>query len=76
MSDAFGGLEILWYSRYGLTFEVEGSFSDVCGNLSGTFNGAFGEGNELTGTVNPDGTLTIRWDNDFGDFGDAIYTKN
>ncbi|MGO4818643.1 hypothetical protein [Flavobacterium sp. W22_SRS_FP1] len=76
MSDAFGGLEILWYSSYGLTFEVKGSFNDVCGDLSGTFIGAFTEGNVLTGTVNPDGTLTIRWDNDFGDFGDAIYTKN
>ncbi len=76
MSDAFGGLEIFWYSVYGLTFEVNGPFNDLCGDLSGSFTGAFGEANELTGTVNPDGTLSIHWENEWGDFGNAVYTKN
>ena len=76
MSDAFGGVEILWYSSYGLNFEVEGSFNDLCGDLSGSFNGVLGDTNILTGTVNPDGTLSIHWENNFGDFGDAIYTRN
>lgn len=75
MSDAFGGLEILWYDIYGLTFPVKGKFKDVCGTLSGSFTGAFGESNTITGTVNPNGTLTIHWENEWADYGDSVYTK-
>ncbi|MCO6146957.1 hypothetical protein [Flavobacterium sp. NRK1] len=75
MSDAFGGLYILWYDIYGLDFEVEGNFTDVCGNLNGSFTDPFGGAVTITGTVNPDGTLSIHWDNEFGDTGDSVYTK-
>lgn len=75
MSDAFGGLEILWYDIYGLDFEVKGNFKDVCGSLSGSFTGAFGEANTISGTSSTDGTLTIHWENEWGDYGDAVYTK-
>ncbi len=75
MSDAFGGIYILWYDIYGLDFEVEGKFSDVCGTLSGSFPEPFGTTVTLTGVVNPDGTLSIHWVNGFDDFGDSIYTK-
>jgi hypothetical protein len=75
MKDAFGGLYILWYDIYGLTFEVEGNFTDVCGTISGTFSDPFGGTVNYTGTANADGTLSIRWDNSFGDFGEGVYTK-
>jgi len=76
MDDAFGGLLILWYDIYDLTFKVKGEFTDVCGNLSGSFTGAFGEINTITGGVNPNGSLNIHWENEWGDYGDAIYTKD
>lgn len=75
ISDAFGGVYMLWYDIYGLDFEVEGSFSDVCGNISGKFPEPFGTDVIYTGTVNSDGTLSIHWENGYGDFGDSVYTK-
>lgn len=74
ISDGVAGVYIFWYSIYGYTFETEGNFVDICGNLSGTWTEAFGCTVELTGTVNPDGTLTIQWSNCFGDEATAIYT--
>ena len=74
MADAYGGLYILWYDIYGVTGDEPGSFTDVCGTLSGSFTEPFGAGVNLTGTANPDGTLTIHWENDYGDFGDSVYT--
>lgn len=79
MSDAYGGLYLLWYDIYGITSsDTVGTFTDVCGTISSTFDpGNFvGETVTLTGTVNDDGTLTIHWENNFGDFGDSVYTKN
>lgn len=79
MSDAYGGLYLLWYDMYGITAnDTKGTFTDVCGVISSTFDpGNFeGETVTLTGTVNDDGTLTIHWENTFGDFGDSVYTKN
>lgn len=76
LSDAYGGLYLLWYDMYGITGDVPGTFTDVCGTLSGTFPEPFGGSTTLTGTVNGDGTLTIHWENEFGDFGDSVYTKN
>ena len=75
ISDAFGGLYILWYDIYGVDFEVEGTFSDVCGTISGSFQEPFGTEVIVTGTVNPNGTLSIHWVNGYDDFGDAVYTK-
>ncbi|MES2240930.1 MAG: hypothetical protein V4497_11800 [Bacteroidota bacterium] len=75
MSDAFAGLYILWYDIYGVNFEVEGSFSDVCGTISGKFPEPFDTDVIISGKVNPNGTLSIHWQNGFNDFGDAIYTK-
>lgn len=75
ISDAFGGVYILWYDIYGLDFEVEGSFSDVCGTISGKFPEPFGTDVIFTGTVNPNGTISIHWENGYGDFGDSVYTK-
>ncbi|MDV6168306.1 hypothetical protein R1T16_07700 [Flavobacterium sp. DG1-102-2] len=76
MSDGFGGLYLLWYDIYGITADnAPGSFSDVCGTISGSFTDAFGGTVNLTGTVNPDGTLTIHFENEFGDLGDSVYTK-
>lgn len=75
ISDAFGGVYILWYDIYGLDFEVEGTFDDVCGTISGTFPEPFGTDVNYTGTVNPDGTLSIHWINGYGDEGDSVYTR-
>lgn len=75
ISDAFGGVYILWYDIYGLDFEVEGNFDDVCGVISGVFPEPFGTDVTYTGTVNPDGTLSIHWINGYGDEGDSVFTK-
>lgn len=74
ISDAYGGLYILWYDIYGITGDNPGSFTDICGELSGSFPEPFGGTVTLTGTANPDGTLSITWINDFGDTADAVYT--
>lgn len=74
ISDGVAGVYIFWYSIYGYTFETEGNFTDVCGTLTGSWVEAFGCTVNLTGTVNDDGTLSIHWDNCFGDFADAVYT--
>ncbi len=75
ITDGVAGVYIEWYSTYGYTFETEGNFLDVCGSLSGSWVDAFGSTIVLTGTVNADGTLTISWENGFGDSATAIYTR-
>jgi len=74
ISDGVAGVYIFWYSGFGYTFETKGNFTDICGTLSGSWVESFGCQIDLSGTVNDDGTLTIRWDNCFGDFADAVYT--
>lgn len=74
ISDGVAGVYIFWYSVYGYTFETAGNFTDICGELSGSWVESFGCQVDLTGTVNDDGTLTIHWDNCFGDYIDAVYT--
>lgn len=76
MSDGYGGLYLLWYDIYGVTGDYPGSFSDVCGVLSGSYAEPFGTTVTLTGTVNPDGTLSIHWVNGYDDFGDSVFTRN
>lgn len=75
ISDGVAGVYILWYDIYGYTFETIGNFTDICGNLGGSWFDAFGAEIRLTGVDNGDGTLTIHWENDFGDYADAVYTK-
>ncbi|WP_417785539.1 hypothetical protein [Tenacibaculum sp.] len=75
ISDGAAGIYIQWYSQYGYTFETEGKFTDVCGTLNGSWGESFGGTITLTGTVNNNGTLSIHWENSFGDVVDAIYTK-
>lgn len=74
ISDFAAGVYIYWYSVYGLTFEQAGTFVDVCGNISATYNDAWGQDVPATGTVNSDGTLTISWTNPWGDFLETVYT--
>lgn len=76
ISDAFGGVYFLWYDIYGITGDEEGTFSDVCGVISGTFPEPFGTDVVYDGTVNSDGTLTIHWINGYGDEGVSTYTPN
>lgn len=75
LSDAYGGLYILWYDIYGITTDNPGSISDICGSLSGSFNEPFGSPVTMTGVINQDGTLSLHWENGYGDFGDSVYTK-
>jgi hypothetical protein len=75
ISDFSGGVYLFWYSIYGLAWEQPGTITDVCGTLSGTYSDAWGNSNPATGTVNPDGTLSIRWDNPWGDFSESVFTR-
>jgi hypothetical protein len=75
ISDGVAGVYIFWYSIYGYTFETKGNFTDICGDLSGSWVESFGCQVDLSGTLNDeDGTLTIHWENCFGDVIDAVYT--
>ncbi len=78
ISDGVAGVYILWYSIYGYTFETEGNFTvNNCDNtLTGKWNTGFtGDAVTLTGSLEADGTLSIHWENEFGDISDAVYTK-
>lgn len=75
MSDGYGGLYLLWYDIYGINREYPGVFTDICGDLSGTYVEPFDTNVIITGKVNDNGTLSIRWENGYGDFGSGIYTK-
>jgi hypothetical protein len=76
VSDAFGGVYILWYEMYGLDFEVPGKFSDVCGTISGVFPEPFGTNVTYSGSVDPDtGVITIDWINGYDDEGTSVFTK-
>lgn len=75
ISDAFGGVYMLWYDIYGLNFEVEGTFSDVCGTISGEFPEPFGTQVIYTGSVDSEtGVITINWVNGYDDTGVTILT--
>lgn len=75
ISDGVAGVYQDWYcGPYGYCFETEGTMTDICGNLSGSWTESFGCEINLTGTVNPDGTLSIEWENCFGDTASAVYT--
>ncbi len=74
ISDGVAGVYIFWYSGFGYTFETPGNFTDVCGTINGSWVEGFGCQVDLTGVVNEDGTLSISWENCFGDAVDAVYT--
>jgi hypothetical protein len=77
ISDAFGGLYILWYDIYGITGDEPGTFDDVCGTISGLFPEPFGTNVNYTGSVDPDsGVITIDWINGYDDQGTMVLTKN
>lgn len=76
ISDAFGGLYLLWYDIYGITGDEEGTFDDVCGTISGEFPEPFGTSVIYTGNVDPDtGIITIDWINGYDDQGTMVLTK-
>lgn len=76
ISDAFGGVYMLWYDIYGVTFEVPGQFDDVCGEISGSFPEPFGTTVTYTGSVDQEtGVITINWINGFDDQGTSVLTK-
>lgn len=76
VSDIFAGVYIDWYCEaYGLCAETEGSFTDVCGSLSSSFTEPFGEAASISGTNNGDGTLTVTFQNAYGDTATSVYTK-
>lgn len=75
LSDGYAGLYQLWYDIYGITRDYPGTFTDVCGTLGGSYAEPFGTDVTLTGTVNADGTLSIRWENGYDDYGTSVFTK-
>lgn len=75
LSDGWAGVYIEWYSIYGNTEEEPQTlYLDVCNELNAEWTDIFGGGQTLTGKLNEDGTLTIRVDNVYGDYVDAVYT--
>jgi hypothetical protein len=60
---------------YGVDFlEPQSITLTPCLDLSGAWIGPFGAPQLLSGTVNSNGTLSIRIDNGWGDFVDQEYT--
>ncbi len=75
ISDAFGGLYILWYDIYGISEDTKGTFSDVCGKISGAFDEPFDSKVTYTGSVSSTGIISIEWENGYGDNGKMTLTK-
>jgi hypothetical protein len=74
-SDGWAGVYVEWYTIYGYTFLEEQTITSTpCLDLTGAWIDAFGGSNALSGTVNTDGTLSIRVANIFGDVVDQVYT--
>jgi len=74
-SDGWAGVYVEWYTIYGYTFLEEQTITlTPCLELIGEWTDAFGGSNALSGTVNTDGTLSIRVANSFGDVVDQVYT--
>lgn len=74
-SDGWAGVYVEWYTMYGYTFLEEQTITlTPCLDLTGAWTDAFGGSNTLSGTVNTDGTLSIRVANSFGDIVDQLYT--
>jgi len=78
VSDFFAGVYMEFYGAcYGYTFETPATFTDVCNNLSFSFQDAFGATVQGTGTYDPGtGIITYTWTNDFGDTGTVTLTKD
>jgi hypothetical protein len=75
MSDFSGGVYFYWYGIYGVGPFNPGTFTDVCGTITGTFSDPWG--NQLViedGSVNPDGTISVSWVNVWGDFLTTVLT--
>jgi len=76
VSDIFAGIYIDWYCvPYDYCVETGGVITDVCGTLSSSFTEPFGEAASISGTDNGDGTLTISFQNAYGDASTSVYTK-
>jgi hypothetical protein len=76
VSDFFAGVYIDWYGAcYGYDFETPASFTDVCNDLSFSFQDAFDATVQGTGTYDSNtGVITYSWVNDFGDEGTTTLT--
>lgn len=77
MGDFTSGLYFTWYEAYGITadHDLTGTFSDVCGTLSGTFAEPFGKNVELTGSVDAEtGVITYTWTSGWGDTAEVVLT--
>ena len=76
LSDGWAGVYIDWYSIYGNTEpEPQTLVVSICGEFSADWGDIFGgQWQALRGTINADGTLSVRIDNGWGDYVDAVYT--
>jgi len=75
VDDIFAGLYIEWYSVYGLTFKVQQNFTDICNNLTATFDDPFGGGVTMEGTYDPEtGEIRFSGSNTFGDTWTTVWT--
>jgi hypothetical protein len=76
VSEFFAGAYKSFYGAcYGYTFNTPANFTDVCNNLSFSFEDGFGAAVEGTGTYDPGtGIITYTWENEFGDTGTVVLT--
>jgi len=74
LSDITGGVYRLYYGDD----DNPGEIVDFCNTLSLTDQPDVVYGDDLfngTGTVNPDGTMTLSWSNGYGDYGVTTFTR-
>jgi hypothetical protein len=74
VSDVTGGMYYAWYGVYDAPQNIPGTLIDVCGNLSLSAPGPFGEVLEGTTTISPEGVITFEWSNFYGDTGVTVFT--
>jgi hypothetical protein len=75
VSDVTGGMYSAWYlAAYGAPESMPGTLIDICGSLSLSAGGPFGENLTGTTTISDAGVITFEWENEFGDTGKTVFT--
>jgi hypothetical protein len=75
VDDIYAGVYLEWYDVYGITTREAQAFTDICNNLTATFDDPFGGGVTMEGTYDPaTNTITFKGSNTFGDAWSTVWT--